>query len=395
MPSTSSPDLLAGRYRLGTLLGRGGMGEVRAGTDLRLDRQVAVKLLRSELADQAELRARFEREARAAARISHPNVVAVFDTGEHHGVPYIVMERLPGTTLADELDAGSCTEQQACTIGLEVLSALDAAHRLGVVHRDIKPGNILRGHDGHVKVADFGIAKIAEDSDPGTTGVLFATAAYLAPERLAGEPATPASDLYSVGLVLYEALAGRPPFRADSALGLVSAISDGRAAPLAECRPDVSPPVVAVIERAMAREPDRRFASATAMAAALSAAAKAPTTVEGTPTLPVADVRAARHANLRAQHAPIAHTEVLEPTRPPENAPPPRPSPPRHRRRTTFVALVATLLLAVVVAATLIALSPGDDDAGPSTPPTSQASGSTIPPQLGRAIDQLDREVQP
>ena len=386
MPSTSSPDLLAGRYRLESVLGRGGMGEVRSGTDLRLDRPVAIKLLRSDLSDQVEIRSRFEREARAAARITHPNVVAVFDTGEDDGVPYIVMERLPGTTLADELGAGPCSESQACTTVVKVLSALDAAHQLGILHRDIKPGNILRGRDGDVKVADFGIAKIVEGADTATSGIIFATAAYLAPERLSGAPATPQSDLYSVGVVLYEALAGNLPFRADTPLGLVHAISSGAPPPLASLRPDVSATVIAVVERAMATAPDCRFDSAAAMADALQRVTHDPPSVENTPTLPVADVHAAR--STRA--APVAPTEVLEPAPSAAQARPRTPT----RHRTMIIAVVGALLFAAVVAIALFVL-PGADDGEPATRQPSQTSASTIPADLRRAIDRLDQAVQP
>ena len=394
MPSTSSPDLIAGRYRLDSVLGRGGMGEVRAGTDLRLHRGVAVKLLRADLADQADLRARFEREARAAARISHPNVVAVFDIGEHLGAPYIVMERLPGGSLAHELADGTLTQDQAGAVVLEILSALEAAHRLGVLHRDIKPSNILRGHDGHAKVADFGIAKVAEDPDPGTTGILFGTAAYLAPERFAGEPATPATDLYSVGVVLYEALAGRPPFRADTPLGLVQAISGDRPPPLAVLRPDVDPAVIAVTEQAMAKDPRRRFPSAASMATALTAAMHAPSSTEGEPTVPVATARTVRRA---ADTSPIEATEVLAP--PPAPPPPPVETPSRSRRsgRRAVQWIAGAIALVVTVAILVAVLASGAGDPAPSQPTTRNqtSSGHAIPAPLRRAIDRLDQAVQP
>lgn len=388
MPSTSSPDLLAGRYRLESVLGRGGMGEVRAGTDLRLDRSIAVKLLRTDLSGQPELRERFDREARAAARISHPNVVAVFDTGEHHGVPYIVMERLPGSTLADELATGTLTETQACTVVMEILAALDAAHRLGILHRDIKPGNILRGHDGRAKVADFGIAKIAEDSEPGTTGILFGTAAYLAPERLSGELATAASDLYSVGVVLYEALAGRPPFRADTPLGLVSSIADGHPSPLAALRPDVTPAVIAVAEQAMAKEPERRFDCAPAMSAALAAAMGAPSAAEAVPTVPIATIRSARRGR---DQPPVAATDVLHTHRQADAR-----TGQENRRRPAVLWLAGALSSVLVIAVLLVVLTSGGDTPAPSEPaPSSPSSGTTIPAPLRRAIDQLDQAVQP
>jgi len=182
---STPPDTIGQRYELGALLGRGGMGEVRAATDRRLGRAVAVKVLRSDLAEQDNLRGRFEREARAAARINHPNVVAIYDIGEDDGVPFIVMERLPGNSLARELASGRLSQDRACSLGLEILSALGAAHHLGVIHRDIKPSNILLDAESHAKVADFGIAKLAEEDSNTTMGIVFGTASYLAPERLA------------------------------------------------------------------------------------------------------------------------------------------------------------------------------------------------------------------
>jgi serine/threonine-protein kinase len=390
VPSTSSPDLIAGRYRLDSVLGRGGMGEVRAGTDLRLHRDVAVKLLRADLSDQADLRARFEREARAAARISHPNVVAVFDIGEHLGVPYIVMERLPGGTLAQELAGGTLTQARAGALVLEVLSALEAAHRLGVLHRDIKPSNILRGRDGHAKVADFGIAKVAEDPDPGTTGILFGTAAYLAPERLAGAPATPATDLYSVGVVLFEALAGRPPFRADTPLGLVQSISGDSPPPLAALRPDVEPAVIAVTEQAMAKDPSRRFQSASTMASALTAAMDAPSATEGDPTVPVATARTVRRA---LDPPPIEATQVLAPPPPPAQAP--HRSARLGRRAKQWIAGGIALVVTIVILVALLASGGGDPAPTQPASPNQTTGGRAIPAPLRRAIDRLDQAVQP
>lgn len=183
--------VLDGRYRLGDVLGRGGMGEVRAAEDLRLGRSVAVKLLRADLASDPDLRGRFEAEARAAARVSHPHAVAVYDAGEDEGIAYLVMERLPGATLADEVATGPLDQERACAVAGQVLGALGVAHDSGLIHRDIKPGNVLLTADGAAKLADFGIAKVIEKNDDATTGFLLGTPAYLAPERLAGHPATP------------------------------------------------------------------------------------------------------------------------------------------------------------------------------------------------------------
>ncbi|MDP9389711.1 MAG: serine/threonine protein kinase, partial [Actinomycetota bacterium] len=272
--------LLAGRYRLGNLLGRGGMAEVYDGHDERLDRPVAVKLLRPDMAANAEIRERFEVEAWAAARLSHANVVGVFDTGEDDGEPFIVMERLPGDTLADRMGNGPLDEQWLRRVAGDVLAALAAAHAAGLVHRDVKPGNILLGADGRAKVADFGIAKSAEvASDLTGTGVLVGTPAYLAPERLDGHPATPRSDLYSVGVVLYEALTGTKPFPGATPVAVAAAVAHHQPTPLREARPGVDPGFAAGVERAMSKDPAARPASAREMAVLLAGAPSAPTVV--------------------------------------------------------------------------------------------------------------------
>jgi len=240
METTRAGVLIGNRYELGPLLRRGGMADVHAGHDQRLERQVAVKLLRPDMAERDDVRLRFESEARAAARLSHPNAVAVFDTGEHDGQPYIVMERLPGRTLADVIAQGPVSPTWLVPVATGVLSALGAAHDAGIVHRDVKPGNILLTDDGTAKIADFGIAKSAEmvtgtaggSVDLTLTGQLVGTPAYLAPERLAGAPATFLSDLYSMGVVLYEALAGVKPFTGDSFIAVAQAVQAGRHQPL-------------------------------------------------------------------------------------------------------------------------------------------------------------------
>ena len=257
-----------------------------AGTDLRLQRPVAVKFLLPEMAARDDIRRRFEAEARAAASLSDPRAVAVYDTGEHEGKPYIVMERLPGETLGDRIAMGPVDPEWLRQVAREVLGALAAAHRVGLVHRDVKPGNILLTADNHAKIADFGIAKSLEDSvgslDLTGTGQLLGTPAYLPPERLDGAPATAQSDLYSLGVVLYEALTGLRPFPGETPLAAARAVMAGEHRPLSEVRPGLDPTLVATVERAMATDPVRRFDSAAAMATALSASA-AP--VSGAPTL--------------------------------------------------------------------------------------------------------------
>jgi eukaryotic-like serine/threonine-protein kinase len=294
--------VVGGRYRLGALIGRGGMADVYEGIDERLERSVAVKLLQPEMAARRDIRSRFEAEARAAAGLSHPNAVAVYDTGEHDGVPFLVMERLPGETLADRIAAGPVEPAWLRRAAGGLLGALAAAHAAGIVHRDVKPGNILLAADGTPKISDFGIAKSLPPADGAPapvdltgTGQLLGTPAYLAPERLEGVPATPRSDLWAFGVVLYEALAGRKPFDGPTPLAVARAVADGAYVPLATLRPDVDPDFVAAVERAMAHHPGDRFTSAADMAAALEPA-PVDATVRADSTLILPTVNAFGHA---------------------------------------------------------------------------------------------------
>jgi len=259
------------RYELGAVIGVGGMGEVRAARDLTLDRPVAIKFLRPHLGPDPEVRARFDSEAKAAAQLSHPNIVGVFDSGEDEGVPFIVMERLSAGTLADRIAEGPLSEAEARRIELEILAALEASHEKGILHRDLKPGNVILTDKGIAKVADFGIAKATEGVDLTTTGMTLGTPAYLAPERVAGDPGGPASDVYSAGVVLYEMLTGNKPFDADTPLAMVRAIQEEEPEPVSRARPGVDPTLALIVERAMAKDPRRRYATADAMRQALEA----------------------------------------------------------------------------------------------------------------------------
>jgi serine/threonine protein kinase len=264
-----APEVLGGRYELRGVLGRGGMAEVRDGWDMRLDRPVAVKLLYPVFTTQPDNRMRFEVEARAAAALNHPHIVSVHDSGEHDGTPYIVMERLSGQTLADVIARGPLPQQQVRSILDDVLSALTAAHAAGILHRDIKPANVLFSALGNAKLADFGIAKNAGTSHT-LTGQIVGTMAYLSADRMAGRPACAADDLHAVGVMGYEALAGRRAFPQENLAELARAVAENTPPPLAVLRPDVDPALAAVIERAMVREPHRRFGSANEMRAALA-----------------------------------------------------------------------------------------------------------------------------
>jgi serine/threonine-protein kinase len=241
---------------------------VRDGWDNHLSRPVAVKLLHPGLRSHADICDRFQVEARAAAALNHPNIVGVYDFGGQDGMPFIVMERLPGDTLGDRIARGPLSEAYVYAVLRSVLAALAEAHRAGMLHRDIKPGNILLTDSENVKVADFGIVK-APGSAHTTTGQIIGTLAYLSPDRIAGVPASVADDLYAVGVVGYEALTARKPFMQEDIAPLARAITEDQPPPLTELRPDVDPRLIDVIERAMSRDPLRRFSSADDMLAAL------------------------------------------------------------------------------------------------------------------------------
>ncbi|WP_082684053.1 MULTISPECIES: serine/threonine-protein kinase [unclassified Mycobacterium] len=265
----SAPEVFGGRYELRGALGSGGMAVVRDGWDTRLDRAVAVKVLHPGMLADTATRRRFVEEARAAAALNHPNIVAVHDSGEHNGTPYIVMERLPGNSLADAIAQGPLPQPLVRRVLNEVLGALSAAHDAGILHRDIKPANILFTPSGLTKLSDFGIAKSA-GVDLTTDGQIVGTMAYLSPNRIAGEAATVADDVYSVGVVGYEALTGRRPFDQENVAALARAILDHRAPPVTALRPDADPALAAVVAQAMHPDRARRFGSARQMRAALN-----------------------------------------------------------------------------------------------------------------------------
>ncbi|MDG5483353.1 serine/threonine-protein kinase [Mycolicibacterium gadium] len=260
--------LLGGRYELRDVLGYGATAEVCDGWDTRLSRPVAIKLLRRGLSSQADVRQRFEIEARAAAALNHSNIVRVYDIGNDNETPFIVMERLPGDTLGDQIALGPLPPAQVCAALRGVLAALAVAHDAGMLHRDIKPGNLLIAPSGTVKVADFGIVKTAA-SVHTTTGHVVGTLAYMSPDRVSGKPASVDDDLYAVGVVGYEALTGQKPFPQEDIMPLAHAIVEGRPPPLKDLRPDIDPVLADVIERAMSPDPLRRFGSADAMRRAL------------------------------------------------------------------------------------------------------------------------------
>ena len=267
----SSGQLLAQRYRLGRRIAIGGMGEVWQAADTRLDRQAAVKVLKPELSGDAELRQRFHAEARMAASLNHPGIAAVHDYGEaagDHGA-YLVMELVAGDPLATILMRHSrlSTERTLDILG-QAGGALQAAHERGLVHRDIKPGNILITPDGRVKLTDFGIARAVDAAPVTRNGMVMGTAHYIAPEQAAGDEAGPAGDVYSLGVVGYECLAGRRPFVADNAVAVAMMHIRDRPPPLPG---EVPPAVRALIEAALAKDPRQRYGTGGEFAAAVAA----------------------------------------------------------------------------------------------------------------------------
>lgn len=339
--------MLGGRYELRGVLGRGGMAEVRDAWDTRLARPVAIKILHPGIDGQPDSRTRFEAEARAAARLNNSHIVAVHDSGEHAGTPFIVMERLTGESLHHKIIRGPLPQAMVCAVLDDVLSALAATHAAGILHRDIKPANILFTSTGEVKISDFGVAKTAQ-VNLTSAGQVFGTMAYLSPDRVLGKPATAADDIYSVGVVGYEALTGRRPFMQENIAALASAILHEIPPPIRALRPDVDPSLAAVLEQAMARDPALRFPSAVAMRAALSG--RAPT---GTRVMDV-------------------------PLPPPSLAPMP---PERPSRRSTLLvlgAVLAAVLLGVILLAVGSSQSSGPPE--PVTTSTTMPSTTTAPP---------------
>jgi eukaryotic-like serine/threonine-protein kinase len=276
--------LLGGRYRLDEQLASGGMAQVWLGTDEVLRRAIAVKILHQHLADDETFVARFRHEAIAVARLSHPAIVSVYDTCSDNGIEAIVMELVRGRTLRQRLDEGPVDPWLAANIAAQVCGALAVAHAAGLVHRDIKPANILLSDDGRVKVGDFGIAKAAESADLTQEGSFLGTAKYLAPEQVEGGPVDGRTDLYGVGVVLYEMLCGRVPFEGDSSpsTALARLHTDPQRPRLV--KPGIPRELEGITMRLLARSPDSRYPTATEARAAILAAGAddGPTTGDAT-----------------------------------------------------------------------------------------------------------------
>jgi beta-lactam-binding protein with PASTA domain/predicted Ser/Thr protein kinase len=270
----SKGTLIDERYRLRQKIGSGGMADVWLADDTELDRNVAIKILHDRFAQDNEFVERFQREAQSAAGLQHPNVVGIFDRGVYGDTYFIAMEYVDGPSLKD-LVRGGMGIQDAIDFTRQILGAARFAHRKGIVHRDLKPQNVLIDDEGRARVADFGIAR-GENSDITGTGSVMGTAQYLSPEQAQGKPTTPRSDIYSIGVILYEALTGRVPFEGESAVAVaLKQVSEAPRRPSA-INPNVPPALDAVVMRALAKDPDARFKDADAFLKALDAAERAP-----------------------------------------------------------------------------------------------------------------------
>lgn len=346
-----------GRYALTRSIGGGGMAEVFLAHDGVLDRDVALKILRGQYTNDEEFVERFRREARSAASLSHPNIVPVFDRGDtEDGSHYIAMEYVSGGTLKERLDErGPIEPDRALAATAQVAEALWAAHERGVIHRDIKPHNILLTETGHLKVTDFGIARAASAVTISATNAVFGTAGYLSPEQALGEPATPRSDLYSLGIVLYEMLTGVVPYRADNPVAVCMKHVTEPLRPPRKLDPTIPAAVDALVAKMLAKDPADRPASASELLDDIEsvrggAAPPLPTPRTGTPRLGVP--------------APSATRTTASPARKPR---PQRAQPPVHRsrRRKAIGAILACALLGLVLLGASLGLSGGPEKDAP------------------------------
>jgi serine/threonine protein kinase len=396
---------LSGRYQTGERLGSGGMSNVYKATDLILERTVAVKVLAEHLSDDERFVARFRREALAVARLIHPNIVQVYDTGIDEGRHYIVMEYVDGRSGAQILQRhGPVGPEIAAEIGNQACSGLDYAHRRGIIHRDVKPGNLMvvggpvGGGEMTVKLTDFGIARAIEQTRITQVGSVVGTAAYLAPEQVRGEEATPATDVYALGVVIYQFLTGRLPYEGSSLAELAVRQQNEKPLPPSTYNEEVPETLGGAVLRALEGDPRRRYASADELAGGLRLGMEGedvtlPAPEGETPTHVLGgDTAATRHLDRTAQ---TEYRPAQSQTRRPEPrhaAPPPVAAPPRAaaapRKRSGFsrfvrfiLALVALVLIAAAVAAAVIYT-------------TDQAAGVKVKQVAGDTVEKVVEEVK-
>ena len=377
---------LGDRYEVGPLLGYGGMAEVHHGSDMRLGRDVAVKTLRTDLARDPAFQGRFRREAQSAASLNHPAIVAVYDTGEEQdaggtAVPYIVMEYIEGRTLRDELATGGrLLPQRALEITAEICAALDYSHQHGIVHRDIKPGNVMLTPGGAVKVMDFGIARAvtASQATMTQTAAVIGTAQYLSPEQARGEAVDARSDIYSTGCLLYELLTGRAPFLGESPVSVAYQHVREDPVPPSRLDPELPPEVDAIVLKAMAKNRANRYQSAADMRADIERAL-AGQPVLATPVL-------SELPTMRLRTAGSVETAVLPPVR-------------RDRRgRGLAFLLLALALLALGTAGYLLLRGAGGHQATidvPNVVGQTQAQAEQALRARGLAVGQISRHSNP
>jgi len=365
---------IGGRYLLEGRLGIGGMSTVHLATDSRLERRVAVKLLAEHLAEEPAFVSRFQREAQAAARLVHRNIVQVFDSGfdEPSEQYFIVMEYIEGRSCAEILrDEHWVDVDEAASIIEQACEGLNYAHRNGIVHRDVKPGNLLRSSEGEVKLADFGIAKATEQSSITQVGSVVGTAAYLAPEQARGEDAGPAADIYALGVVTYQLISGRLPYDASSLTEL--ALMQQRETPprLDELVAAVTPELADAVAIALALQPEERYATAREMGMGIrdglrGVSPQRPLAAAATGATAVLDGGGRRRARPRGERAPLTPRRAPAPER---AAPPPPAAPaasaqaharPARRRRSgrLALALLAVLAAALAVIAIVVLTAP-------------------------------------